>query len=360
MNQARALFSNVQIGPMKTENRIVMAALTRARAGHSGVPNETNADYYSQRSQAAFIISEATGISRQGHGWPNAPAIYTSEQIEGWKKVTNAVHEKGGKIFMQLWHMGRMVHPDLLGGQLPVAPSAIAESGEAHTYTGKKPYVVPLALSQTDIEQVIEDYRNAAKNALLAGFDGVELHAAASYLPAQFLHDESNQRTDKYGGSTENRVRFVKEIIEALTDVWGAGRVGIKISPQMGLVDSNPLALFQTLITQLNKFDLAFLQVMEKHFFDGEQPSLNHGVLRKLFNGLYIANGGYDRDSAEQVISDERADLVSFGRPFIANPDLPQRYLNNHPIAISDADSWYVGNEIGYSNYPSYENRGDS
>ena len=357
MNQAKSLFSNGQIGPMKTKNRIVMAALTRARSGRSGTPNEINAAYYSQRSEAAFIITEATGISRQGHGWPNAPAIYTREHLDGWKKVTDAVHAKGGKIFMQLWHMGRTVHPDLLDGQLPVAPSAIAESGKAHTYSGKKPYVVPQALSAANIKQVVEDYRNAAKNALLAGFDGVELHAAASYLPAQFLHDESNQRTDNYGGSIENRVRFVIEVIEALTGVWGASRVGIKISPQMGLVDSNPLALFKTLVTELNKFDLAFLQVMERHFNDGEQPSLEHGILRKLFNGVYIANGGYDQDSAEQVIVDERADLVSFGRPFIANPDLPQRYLNNHPLANSDPDSWFVGNEIGYSNYPSYEDK---
>ncbi|MCJ8337451.1 MAG: alkene reductase [Pseudomonadales bacterium] len=360
MNQSRSLFSNAQIGPMKTANRIVMAALTRARTGRSGAPNAINADYYSQRSEAAFIITEATGISRQGHGWPNAPAIYSSEQLQGWKKVTDAVHAKGGKIFMQLWHMGRTVHPDLLDGQLPVAPSAIAESGQAHTYSGKKPYVVPQALSPADIKQVIEDYRNAAKNALLAGFDGVELHAAASYLPAQFLHDESNQRTDNYGGSIENRVRCVIEVIEALTAVWGATRVGIKISPQMGLVDSNPLALFQALIIELNKVDLAYLQVMQRHFFDAEQPSIDHQILRKLFNGVYIANGGYDRESAEQVIVDDGADLVSFGRAFIANPDLPQRYLNNHPLANSDPDSWFVGNEIGYSSYPSYDNRAES
>ncbi len=354
-NYKPSLFSSMQVNSLSTKHRIVMAALTRARSGPLGIPNQANERYYAQRAQAAFIITEATAISQQGHGWPNSPGIYTDGQIAGWKKVTDAVHKENGKIFIQLWHMGRQVHPDLLNdGVYPVAPSAIAEPGDAHTYTGKKPHVIPEELTKSGIKAIISDYKQAAKNALAAGFDGIELHAAAGYLPAQFLHSESNTRKDEYGGTIKNRVRFTLEVLAALCEVWNPNQVGIKISPQIGLSESDPVALFEYLVSQLNDFDLAYLQVMEKHFGDWAQPDLDHAHLRQQYKGVYMANGGYSRESAIIAINSRHADLVAFGRLFIANPDLPSRLLNNHPLASSDTASWFIGDQKGYTSYPTY------
>ncbi|WP_444917287.1 alkene reductase [Microbulbifer sp. JMSA003] len=338
---------------METSNRIIMAALTRARIGRDGVPTSVNAKYYAQRASAAMIITEATAISPQGLGWVDTPGIFTEEQIEGWREVTDAVHRRGGKIFIQLWHMGREVHPDLIGGEAPVAPSPIAAEGEAHTYEGKKPYAVPRALTCDEIQGIISDYKQAAKNALKAGFDGVELHAAGPYLPAQFLHDSSNHRTDAYGGSVENRARFIFEVISALSEVWGSNRVGIKLSPEISLTDSSAQETYLYVVNQLNRYNLAYMQMMERAWDRDEQPAIDHIQLRDAYNGRYVANGMYDLESAKNAIAKGSADYVSFGRLFISNPDLVERLATNGPYNEEDMSSFFAGDERGYVDYPS-------
>ncbi|BBM01813.1 alkene reductase [Microbulbifer sp. GL-2] len=346
-----SLFSQGNLGPLETENRVIMAALTRARVGRDGVPTDVNAKYYAQRASAAMIISEATAISAQGLGWVDTPGIFTEEQIEGWQKVTDAVHRRGGKIFIQLWHMGREVHPDLFDGQVPVAPSPIAAEGEAHTYEGKKPYAVPRALTYDEIQGIIADYKQAAKNALKAGFDGVELHAAGPYLPAQFLHDSSNHRTDAYGGSVENRSRFIFEVISALSEVWGSNRIGIKLSPEISLADSHAQETYLYVVNQLNRYNLAYLQMMERAWDRDEQPAIDHIQLRNTYKGHYVANGMYDLDSANKAIANGSADYISFGRLFISNPDLVERLANNGPYNTEDMSSFFAGDEQGYVDY---------
>ncbi|MCO1336752.1 alkene reductase [Microbulbifer sp. OS29] len=348
-----SLFSRGNLGTLETGSRVIMAALTRARVGRDGVPTDVNAKYYAQRASAAMIISEATAISAQGLGWVDTPGIFTDEQIEGWQKVTDEVHRRGGKIFIQLWHMGREVHPDFIGGQAPVAPSPIAAEGEVHTYAGKKPYAVPRALSHDEIQGIISDYKQAAKNALKAGFDGVELHAAGPYLPAQFLHDSSNHRTDAYGGSVENRARFIFEVVSALCEVWGSNRIGIKLSPEISLADSNTQATYLYVVNQLNRYNLAYLQMMERAWDRDEQPAIDHIQLRNTYKGRYVANGMYDLDSANKAIANGSADYISFGRLFISNPDLVERLANNGPYNEEDMSSFFTGDERGYVDYPS-------
>ncbi|WP_444909531.1 alkene reductase [Microbulbifer sp. TRSA005] len=348
-----SLFSSGNLGSIETDNRVIMAALTRARVGRDGVPTDINAKYYAQRAGAAMIISEATAISAQGLGWVDTPGIFTQEQIKGWQKVTDAVHRRGGKIFIQLWHMGREVHPDLIGGQAPVAPSAIAAEGAAHTYEGKKPYAMPRALTHNEIQGIIADYKQAAKNALKAGFDGVELHAAGPYLPAQFLHDSSNQRTDAYGGSIENRARFTFEVLSALCEVWGSDRVGIKLSPEISLVDSRAQETYLYIVSQLSRYNLAYLQMMERAWDRNEQPSIDHTQLRDAYKGCYVANGMYDSESANNAIADGTADYISFGRLFISNPDLVARLSSNGPYNEEDMSSFFSGDARGYVDYPS-------
>ena len=348
------LFAPTVLGSVPLRNRIVMAPLTRSRAAAGNVPHELNARYYEQRASAGLIISEATQISPQGQGYPKTPGIHSVPQIAGWRLVTNAVHERGGKIFLQLWHVGRISHPlTLENGDLPVAPSAIKPSGEIYTDQGMQPFVTPRALAKNEIPGLIEDFRHAAANAKEAGFDGVEIHAANGYLIDQFLRDGTNKRDDTYGGSVENRARLLREVTEAVLSVWGAGRVGVRISPTNpfnDIADSSPQATFETIVAQLNHYDLAYLHVVEDRT-DG----FDYQKLRHTFSGVYMANGGYERDSAITAIENEQADFIAFGKLFIANPDLPKRLRLNAGFNPAREDSFYAGGAEGYDDYPSLE-----
>ncbi len=356
------LFSPVQWGALTLPNRIVMAPMTRLRAIAS-VPQPIMATYYSQRASAGLIVSECTMVSPLSNGYMNCPGIYSPEQVEAWKQITQAVHEKGGRIFLQLWHSGRVAHPSLLNGEMPIAPSAIAGVGDLHTPVGKVFLETPRALETEEIPEIVEQFRRGAENAKAAGFDGIELHGAFGYLIDQFLQDGSNQRTDKYGGSVENRARFLLEVVEAATGVWGGDRVGIKLSPSntfYGMKDSNPKETFGYVIRELNRFHLAYLHLMEPQEMDLANPDILNPVLpifRPLYKGTIITNGGYDKDKGNAVLASEEADLVSFGRPFIANPDLPKRLELNAPLNAPDPRSFYGAGEAGYTDYPFLESQ---
>ncbi|MBW4689135.1 MAG: alkene reductase [Komarekiella atlantica HA4396-MV6] len=358
MNTEINLFSPYQLGNLELSNRIVMAPLTRNRAGEGNVPRQLNATYYVQRASAGLIIAEATQVAPQGQGYPLTPGIHSPEQIAGWRLVTDAVHQEGGKIFLQLWHVGRISHPDLQpDGALPVAPSAIAPKGEASTFEGKKPFVTPRALETSEIPGIVEQYRQGAANALAAGFDGVEIHAANGYLIDQFLRDGTNQRTDKYGGTIENRARFLLEVTEAVTSVWDSNRVGVRLSPSgtfNDMRDSNPLETFGYAAQALNRFDLAYL-----HLFEATDADIRHGGtivptshLRDRFTGTLIVNGGYTREKGNAVLAKKEADLVAFGTLFISNPDLPRRLALNAPLNEADPTTFYGGTDKGYTDYP--------
>ncbi|RUR85830.1 alkene reductase [Chlorogloeopsis fritschii PCC 9212] len=361
MNTDINLFTPYKLGDIELNNRIVMAPLTRNRAGKGNVPNELNAEYYAQRASAGLIISEATQVSPQGQGYPFTPGIHSPEQIAGWKLVTNAVHQQGGRIYLQLWHVGRISHPDLQpDGALPVAPSAIPAQGQASTYEGMKPFVTPRALETEEIPGIVEQYRRGAENALAAGFDGVEIHGANGYLIDQFLRDGTNHRTDEYGGSIENRARLLLEITEAVTGVWGAKRVGVRLSPSgtfNDMSDSNPLATFGYAAEALNQFDLAYL-----HIYEATEADIRHGGtivptshIRERYKGTLMVNGDYTLEKGNTVLARGEADLVSFGRLFIANPDLPQRFALNAPLNQPDPSTFYGGTEKGYTDYPTFE-----
>lgn len=358
MNHDINLFSPYKLGNLELPNRMVMAPLTRNRAGEGNVPGTLNVTYYVQRASAGLIIAEATQVSPQGLGYPSTPGIHSPEQVAGWKQVTDAMHQHGGRIFLQLWHVGRISHPDLQpDGALPVAPSAIAPKGQAATYEGMKPFVTPRALETSEIPEIVEQYRQGAENALAAGFDGVEIHAANGYLLDQFLRDGTNQRTDEYGGSLENRTRLLLEVTEAVTGVWGAERVGVRLSPSgtfNDMHDSNPLATFGYAAEALNRFGLAYLHIVEVNEADlrygGTEVPTSH--LRDRFTGTLMVNGGYDRDRGNAVLANKEADLVSFGTLFLANPDLPQRFALNAPLNQPDPASFYGGSEKGYTDYP--------
>ena len=358
------LFSPYKVGNLELPSRIVMAPLTRMRAGKGNVPQAMNAEYYAQRASAALIISEATQISPQGVGYPHTPGIHSSEQIEGWKLVTEAVHQQGGKIFLQLWHVGRVSHPSLQpNGELPVAPSAIAPKGMAATYEGEKPFVTPRALETEEIPQIVQQYVQATKNALAAGFDGVEIHSANGYLLDEFLQDGSNKRTDRYGGSIENRARFLMEVVEAVTQVCDSRRVGVRLSPSstfMDMSDSNPEELFGYVARELNKFNLAYLHVVEprikgdKHDED-ESNGLGVKFFRPIFTGTLISAGGYTRDTGNEVLASGNADLVAYGRLFIANPDLPKRFKLKASLNTYHRPTFYTQGQEGYIDYPCLE-----
>ena len=362
MNQYQIdLFTPFKLGSLLLPNRIVMAPLTRCRAGVGNSPTQMNANYYAQRASAGLIISEASQISPQGVGYPNTPGIHSSEQIEGWQLVTNAVHQQGGRIFLQLWHVGRVSHPSMQpGGALPVAPSAIAPEGMAATYQGEKPFVIPRVLETAEIAGIIEAYRQAATNAMVAGFDGVEIHSANGYLLDQFLQDNSNKRTDKYGGSIENRARLLMEVTAAVTEVWGGDRVGVRLSPSstfMDMQDSDPEALFGYVGAALNHFNLAYLHIVEprvKGDDTEDEEVLGIGVkfFRPIFKGALITAGGYQLDSGNGVLAEGNSDLVAYGRSFIANPDLPKRLALNLPLNQYDRSTFYTQGEEGYIDYP--------
>lgn len=354
------LFSPVTMGALSLPNRIVMAPLTRSRAP-KGVQGPMNAEYYAQRAGetgAGLIITEATNISPEGRGYAFTPGIYTDEQVAGWRLVTDAVHAKGGKIVCQLWHVGRISHPDLQpGGQLPVAPSAIKPEGNAFTEEGFKPHVTPRALTVEDIQRIVADYAHATKCAKAAGFDGVEIHAANGYLVEQFLKDKTNHRTDSYGGSVENRARFMLEVVEAVVGAWDADHVGIRlspISPANDIDDSNPEPLYTYAVEQLAAYKLAFLEMVEGA--TGGPRTVPNGFdlqkLVKIFGGKYIANNGYDQKLAEQALATGQADAIAFGKPFISNPDLATRFKNGLPLNEWDSKTFYGGDAHGYIDYP--------
>lgn len=366
MNTDINLFSPVKLGSYTLPNRMVMAPMTRLRAGAGDVPVPLNATYYAQRASAGLIVTECTMVSPQSHGYMNCPGIYSPEQVAGWQLVTDAVHARGGRIFLQLWHCGRISHPLLQeGGTLPVAPSAIAAEGELHTPEGKRPMVTPRALETHEIPGIVEDFRKGAENALAAGFDGVEFHGAFGYLIDQFLQDGSNQRTDEYGGSVENRARFLLEVVEAAASVWGADRVGIKLSPSntfYSMYDSNPIATFGYVVNALNRFGLAYIHMMEPNQKDLATRNVLNPVtpiFRPIFKGTLITNGGYDKEKGNAILASGGADLVSFGQLFLANPDLPKRFEVNAALNTPNPKTFYGQGEIqaekGYTDYPSLE-----
>ena len=350
------LFSPATLGSIALKNRMVMAPLTRSRAPKdTGVPQDLNVTYYAQRATAGLIITEATPISAMAHGYILLPGIYTDEQIAGWKKVVHAVHAEGGKIIMQLWHVGRIAHPSLLpNAALPVAPSAIKPAGQAFTYEGLIDFVEPRALDASELPALVQDYVHATKCALAAGFDGVEIHAANGYLLDQFLRDGSNKRNDNYGGSFENRVRLLMEVTKAVIAVAGCDKVGVRLSPINpfnDMHDSNPQALFNFVAESLNQFNLAYLHVVEGNI-DGEAQTFDFAAMRKLYKGNYMANLGYDKVRGNAAIASGHADVIAYGVPFIANPDLVRRYKTNAPLNAPKPDLFYGGDEKGYTDYP--------
>ena len=350
------LFSPAKLGSIALKNRMVMAPLTRNRAGEGGVPQDLNVTYYEQRASAGLIVTEATPISLMGHGYPALPGIYTDAQIAGWKKVTDAVHAKGGKIVIQLWHVGRISHPSLLNGELPVAPSAIKPAGKAFTYKGLVDYVEPRALDASELPAIVQDYLHATQCALKAGFDGVEIHAANGYLLDQFMRDGSNTRTDNYGGSFENRARLLLEVTKAVVETAGADKVGIRISPVNpfnDMHDSNPQALFNYVTEQLNQFNLAYLHAVEGGIHGGgKADAFDFDQMRKLYKGAYMANLSYDKARGNAAIASGHADVIAYGVPFIANPDLVERYKTDATLNEADSKSFYGGTEKGYTDYP--------
>ncbi|MGD8174895.1 alkene reductase [Marinimicrobium sp. ARAG 43.8] len=347
------LFDPITIGDLELANRMVMAPLTRCRASEGRVPNDLMVEYYAQRATAGMILTEATSVTPMGVGYPDTPGIWSDAQVEGWKKVTRTVHEKGGKILLQLWHVGRISDPMYLDGALPVAPSAIKPAGTVSLVRPKKEYVTPRALELEEIATVVEVFRKGAENARKAGFDGVEIHGANGYLLDQFLQTRSNQRTDRYGGSVENRARLMLEVTDAVLSVWEPGRVGMHLAPRgdghdMG--DENPVATFGYVAEQLGQRKLAFIATREHAGEDSLGPAL-----KAKFGGVYIANEGFDKTLATEWLAEGKADAVAFGRLFIANPDLPRRFAENVPLNEPRPDTFYASGPEGYIDYPFME-----
>lgn len=353
------LFSPLQIGPLALPNRIFMAPLTRCRASEGHVPNELNADYYAQRASAGLIISEATSVSPAGYGYPSTPGIHTEDQVAGWKKVTDAVHSKGGHIFLQLWHVGRISHPSYQkDGALPVAPSAIKPKGQVFTGASMEEYVTPRALETSEIPRIIAEYAHGARLAKQAGFDGVEIHNANGYLLDQFLRTGTNRREDRYGGSVANRARLTLEVTEAVSGVWGADRVGIRFSPSgvfNDMHDENPLETFGHVLRELNRFGLAYAhitQVTAQDIAHGAEEGVGPRELRSAWNGKIISAGGFTLESGNAAIAEGWADAIAFGVPFIANPDLPVRFRQKSPLNAADEATFYAPGPKGYTDYP--------
>jgi 2,4-dienoyl-CoA reductase-like NADH-dependent reductase (Old Yellow Enzyme family) len=356
-----SLFDPIQLGAVLCPNRIVMAPMTRGRATREHVPTDLMVDYYRRRASAGLILTEATGMSRQGLGWPYAPGIWTQEQMEGWKPVVEAVHEAGGRIFCQLWHMGRLVHPGFLGGEPPVSASATTAPYKAHTYEGRQPYAEARPLRRDEIPGLLADYGRAAAFAIAAGFDGVQLHAANGYLIDQFLRDGTNLRDDDYGGPVENRIRLLVEATRAIADMVGPERTAVRLSPNsetQGCADSDPETLFTAAAAALAEFGLAFLELREPGpegtFGKSDVPPVSPSI-RKIFPQPLVLNSDFGLESADAALAEERADAISFGRPFIANPDLPARLRNRAPLARDEMATWYSRGPEGYVDYPALE-----
>jgi N-ethylmaleimide reductase len=360
MDQPINLFSPLVVGELELANRIVMAPLTRSRSDEKGLVPTFAVDYYAQRADAGMVISEATNISRQAVGYAFTPGIWSQEQIEAWKPVVDAVHARSGVFLLQLWHTGRMSHPDLHDGAPPVAPSAVKPAGQAFTQNGMKDMQAPRALETEEIPRIVEDYRQAAANAKEAGFDGVEIHSANNYLLEQFLRDSTNLREDAYGGTVENRLRFPVAVIEAVAEVWGPGRVGVRIAPATRMpgetpLDSDPMATYGTYLDRISALGVAYTHVVEGTTRESREwpEEIDAAELRQRSAGAYIANNELDVESAESLLADGEADLVSFGRAFLANPDLVERIRSEAAIAEAPRRYWYGGGEVGYSDWPS-------
>ena len=352
------LFSPARFGALDLANRIVMSSLTRNRAGVGNVPTPLVAEYYRQRASAGLILTEATPVCAEGHGYPRTPGIHTPEQTEGWKQVTDAVHGAGGKIAIQLWHVGRISHPDLQpGGALPVAPSAIRPAGQVFTGQGMQDFVTPRALTLSEIPAVVAGYAQATRNAMEAGFDGVEIHAGNGYLLDQFLRSSTNRRTDDYGGSKENRARLLLEVLDAVCKEIGSDRVGLRLSPVTpfnDISDDNPQETFDYVVAQLNPMKLAFLDLLQG---TGGAPSeqwipYDYDTLRALYSGNLIRNNGYDFVTAQQAVTSGAADAIAFGRLLLANPDLVERFRQGAALNTPDYEKLYTGEEKGYTDYP--------
>ncbi len=357
-----SLFDPITLGEYEMKKRIFMAPLTRGRSGPQGVPDRMVAEYYAQRTDAGLLIAEATAINPQGHGWRNAPGIYTEEQVAGWRGVADAVHARGGRIFMQIWHMGRTVLPEYANGESPVAPSEVkADGGMLGKDGNRRPFVMPRAITIPEIKRTVADFAEAAERAIEAGFDGVEIHAANNFLVDSFLRDGTNRREDEYGGPIENRARFLIEVVEAITGVIGAGKVGVRLSPTnsyFGISDSEPHVTFPSVAAMLNDFDLAYLHILELIPGSG-QPSasdmapVSH-LIRAAYKGTLVKNGGYDRQSGNDALDTSEADAIAFGVPFIANPDLVERYRFGLPLTNSDPETYYTPGRQGYTDYLTY------
>jgi N-ethylmaleimide reductase len=345
------LFTPLSLGDLALPNRIVMAPMTRNRGDTNDAAHSLTAQYYAQRASAGLILTEASQISPIGKGYPGTPGIYSAAQIRGWREVTNAVHAKGGRIFLQLWHVGRISHPSLQpAGALPVAPSAIAAAGKAVTYQGLQDFVTPRALNSEEIPAIVADYAAATRNAREAGFDGVEIHAANGYLIDQFLRDSTNHRQDGYGGTLQKRVRFLHEVIDAVTSAWDPKHVGVKLSPAGSfndMRDSDPNQHFAYIVDSLNNWPLAYLHIAE----DKDVP-FDYLALRRHYRGVYMVNRGYDKARANAALADGYADLIAFGVPFIGNPDLVARLAQDAPLNKADESRFYGGGAEGYTDYP--------
>lgn len=359
---AAPLLQPIRVGGMQLKNRVVMAPLTRRRATADHIPTPIMIPYYEQRASAGLIVAEATNISLQAVGYPRSPGIFTRSQIDAWQEVTAAVHRRDGLIFLQLWHVGRVSHPLIQAdGAIPVSASAIAAAGKITTPAGPRDMAVPRALKTEEVPGVVDDYRQASINAMEAGFDGVEIHGANGYLPDQFLHSGSNKRTDRYGGSIENRCRFLLEIVDACTRAIGADNVGIRLSPS-GIVkdmyDDHPIELYEYLIRELNPFKLAYLHLMEPYAALEPEEMYRHYLkvvtphFRKFFQGPVITNVDFTFESGNRILQDGFADLVAFGKPFISNPDLVERFAAGAPLAGWDKETFYHGEAKGYTDYP--------
>jgi N-ethylmaleimide reductase len=362
VSEPNTLFDPIQLGSIAAPNRIIMAPLTRGRSEAGHVPvSALKADYYAQRASAGLIIAEATGITQEGSGWPSAPGIWSDSHVTAWKPVTEAVHEAGGRIILQLWHMGRLVHPDFLDGAAPVSSSATTAPGYAHTEKGKQDYAQARALELSEIPRLIADYVHAAKNAMAAGFDGVQIHAANGYLIDQFLRDNSNFRTDEYGGPVENRIRLLREVTQAVVDAVGKERVSVRLSPNgesQGADDSNPIPLFTAAAAALQDIGIAFLELRDvKDFGDfgrTDVPRVSPDI-RKVFTGPLVLNQEYTAERAQADLDSGLADAISFGRPYISNPDLVERLQTGAALTPDNYKTWYSPGPEGYTDYPFLE-----